>query len=127
MLRRLSSGSLDSKPASLRLFTVGTGLRRKLPLGVKPGRQLPRPAENPEPAAKQVRNNSLQITIPLPVRDRLGLKPGDHVEFLFEEGQTVIRPARESEPVPPLDGRLEFGRLPVRGPRQGLGRGPAGR
>lgn len=35
-----------------------------------------------------------QITIPLPVRDRLGLKPGDHVQFLFEEGQTVIRPAR---------------------------------
>jgi len=35
-----------------------------------------------------------QITIPLPVRDRLGLKPGDHIQFLFEEGQTVMRPAR---------------------------------
>lgn len=37
-----------------------------------------------------------QITIPLPVRERLGLKPGDHVQFLFEEGRTVIRPARNA-------------------------------
>ncbi len=35
-----------------------------------------------------------QITIPLPVRERLGLKPGDRVQFLFEDGPSVIRPAR---------------------------------
>lgn len=33
-----------------------------------------------------------QITIPLEVRRRLGLKQGDKVEFLVEEGKTVLRP-----------------------------------
>jgi antitoxin PrlF len=34
-----------------------------------------------------------QITLPLEVRHRLGLKQGDRVEFVFEEGRTVVRPA----------------------------------
>lgn len=35
-----------------------------------------------------------QITVPLEVRHRLGLKEGDRVEFVVEEGKTTIRPAR---------------------------------
>ena len=35
-----------------------------------------------------------QITLPLDVRNRLGLKQGDRVEFVFEEGRTFVRPAQ---------------------------------
>jgi antitoxin PrlF len=35
-----------------------------------------------------------QITVPVEVRHRLGLKEGDRVEFVFEEGRTILRPAR---------------------------------
>ncbi len=35
-----------------------------------------------------------QITIPQEVRKRLGLEPGDRVEFVVEEGRTIVRPAR---------------------------------
>jgi AbrB family looped-hinge helix DNA binding protein len=34
-----------------------------------------------------------QITVPIEVRHRLGLRKGDRVEFVFEEGRTVLRPA----------------------------------
>ncbi len=32
--------------------------------------------------------------MPQEIRKRLGLEPGDRVEFVVEEGRTVIRPAR---------------------------------
>jgi AbrB family looped-hinge helix DNA binding protein len=35
-----------------------------------------------------------QITVPLEVRTHLGLREGDRVEFLTENGVTVIRPSR---------------------------------
>lgn len=35
-----------------------------------------------------------QITIPQEVRIRMGLKEGDRVEFVMENGQTILRPAR---------------------------------
>ncbi|MGA2351979.1 MAG: AbrB/MazE/SpoVT family DNA-binding domain-containing protein [Terracidiphilus sp.] len=35
-----------------------------------------------------------QVTVPIEVRHRLGLKQGDRVEFVFEDGRTVLRPAR---------------------------------
>ena len=35
-----------------------------------------------------------QITIPIEVRHRLGLKEGDRIEFVFEEGRTLVRPLR---------------------------------
>jgi AbrB family looped-hinge helix DNA binding protein len=35
-----------------------------------------------------------QLTVPQEIRKRLGLAPGDRVEFVVEEGRTVIRPAR---------------------------------
>lgn len=35
-----------------------------------------------------------QVTIPLEVRTRLGLRTGDRVDFVFEGEKTVLRPAR---------------------------------
>ena len=35
-----------------------------------------------------------QVTIPIEVRHRLGLKEGDKVEFVVEDGRTVLRPAQ---------------------------------
>lgn len=35
-----------------------------------------------------------QITVPIEVRRRLGLKEGDRVEFAFEDGKTILRPVR---------------------------------
>ncbi|RXH57419.1 AbrB/MazE/SpoVT family DNA-binding domain-containing protein [Granulicella sibirica] len=35
-----------------------------------------------------------QITVPLEVRLRLGLRKGDRVEFVVDGDRTVIRPAR---------------------------------
>jgi AbrB family looped-hinge helix DNA binding protein len=35
-----------------------------------------------------------QVTVPIEVRHRLGLKQGDRVEFVFEDGRTVLRPTR---------------------------------
>ena len=35
-----------------------------------------------------------QVTVPIEVRHRLGLKAGDRLEFVFEDGKTVLRPAR---------------------------------
>jgi AbrB family looped-hinge helix DNA binding protein len=42
-------------------------------------------------------SSKCQITIPLEVRNRLGLKAGDRVEFTFEAGRTVLLPARPEE------------------------------
>jgi antitoxin PrlF len=35
-----------------------------------------------------------QLTVPQEIRKRLGLQAGDRVEFVVEEGRTVIRPLR---------------------------------
>ena len=51
--------------------------------------------------AKTFRNKvskDWRITIPKAVRERLGLKPGDSVEFEFVEGGVVIRRADNSAP-----------------------------
>ena len=36
-----------------------------------------------------------QVTIPQKVRERLGLRTGDRVEFAEDGGNTVLRPVRE--------------------------------
>jgi antitoxin PrlF len=38
-----------------------------------------------------------QITVPLEIGKRLGLKRGDRVEFVVEKDRTTIRPARAPE------------------------------
>jgi antitoxin PrlF len=38
-----------------------------------------------------------QITVPLEIRRRLGLKEGDRVEFVVENDKTIMRPAQPPE------------------------------
>ena len=38
-----------------------------------------------------------QITVPLEIRKRLGLRPGDRVEFVVDEGRITIRRAGAPE------------------------------
>jgi AbrB family looped-hinge helix DNA binding protein len=38
-----------------------------------------------------------QVTIPLEIRNRMGITAGDRVEFVVEEGHTIIRPFRSEE------------------------------
>lgn len=38
-----------------------------------------------------------QITVPLKIRKRLGLKAGDRMEFVVEGDRTVVRPAPSEE------------------------------
>ncbi len=38
-----------------------------------------------------------QLTVPQEIRKRLGLAPGDRVEFVVEKDCTVIRPARPQD------------------------------
>ena len=38
-----------------------------------------------------------QITVPMAVRSRLGLKEGDRIEFITQDGRTTIRPVRGEE------------------------------
>ncbi len=38
-----------------------------------------------------------QITVPLAVRSRLGLREGDRVEFVTQGGRTTIQPLRGEE------------------------------
>ena len=33
-----------------------------------------------------------QVTVPIEVRHRLGLRQGDRVEFVYEDGRTILRP-----------------------------------
>jgi antitoxin PrlF len=48
-----------------------------------------------------------QITIPQEVRQRLGLKQGDQVVFVTENGMTVMKPARgEANPFEKYAGAL---------------------
>jgi AbrB family looped-hinge helix DNA binding protein len=48
-----------------------------------------------------------QVTVPIEVRHRLGLREGDRVEFAFEQGRTILRPARgEKNPFAAFVGAL---------------------
>ena len=38
-----------------------------------------------------------QITVPIEVRRRLGVKQGDRVEFVVEDGKTILRPVQPAE------------------------------
>jgi antitoxin PrlF len=38
-----------------------------------------------------------QITVPLEIRERLGLKQGDRVEFVAEKNRTIVRRAASKE------------------------------
>jgi AbrB family looped-hinge helix DNA binding protein len=44
-------------------------------------------------------SSKCQITVPAQVRQRLGLKAGDRVRFVFDGEQTVLQPLRETNNV----------------------------
>lgn len=48
-------------------------------------------------AASSTISSKGQITVPIEVRRRLGVKQGDRVEFVVEEGKTILRPAKTSD------------------------------
>lgn len=48
-----------------------------------------------------------QITIPKHVRDRLGLDPGDEVEFIEEDGAFRIRKERRQSPYAKYRGSIK--------------------
>ena len=48
-----------------------------------------------------------QVTIPQPVREYLGLREGDQIEFVSENGQMIVRPLRAAtDPFAKWSGRL---------------------
>jgi len=47
-----------------------------------------------------------QVTIPKPLRERLGLRPGEEIEFLLEEGCLVLRKVVEQDPLDALVGLI---------------------
>lgn len=49
-----------------------------------------------------------QITIPKPVRDRLGLKPGTVLSFSVEEGRIVITKEVTVDPIERVRGCLPY-------------------
>jgi len=52
-----------------------------------------------------------QITVPIDVRERLGLVPGTEVEFVVRDAEVVLRKGSEGpDPVDRVYGILELGR-----------------
>lgn len=47
-----------------------------------------------------------QVTVPKVLRDRLGIRAGDRLEFTEEHGQLVVRKATERDPVEAVYGIL---------------------
>jgi antitoxin PrlF len=50
-----------------------------------------------------------QVTVPKPLRDRLGIKAGDRLEFTEGQGGLVLRKAASRDPVEAVYGILSLG------------------
>jgi AbrB family looped-hinge helix DNA binding protein len=50
-----------------------------------------------------------QVTIPKPLRDRLGIRPGQVLEFSEDQGRLVARKAPMQDAVDAVYGALELG------------------
>jgi antitoxin PrlF len=50
-----------------------------------------------------------QVTVPKPLRDRLGIRGGDRLEFTEESGGLVVRKATDQDPVEAVYGILSLG------------------
>lgn len=51
-----------------------------------------------------------QVTIPKPLRDRLGIRPGETLEFEAEDGVLIVRKVAGRDPIDELYGSLPLGR-----------------
>jgi len=52
-----------------------------------------------------------QVTVPKPLRDRLGIRPGDRLEFTEEQGRIVVsKAASHQDPIGAVYGILDSGR-----------------
>jgi len=51
-----------------------------------------------------------QITVPKPLRERLGIRAGDRLEFTEEQGGILLRKATEQDPVGSVYGILKSSR-----------------
>lgn len=49
-----------------------------------------------------------QITVPKALRDRLGIRPGDRLEFIEEQGHIVVSKASTSDPIAAVYGTLSL-------------------
>ncbi|MGI8413387.1 MAG: AbrB/MazE/SpoVT family DNA-binding domain-containing protein [Solirubrobacteraceae bacterium] len=49
-----------------------------------------------------------QVTVPKALRDRLGIRAGDRLEFIEEHGQLVVRKATVRDPVEAVYGILSL-------------------
>ncbi|MGH2853618.1 MAG: AbrB/MazE/SpoVT family DNA-binding domain-containing protein [Solirubrobacteraceae bacterium] len=50
-----------------------------------------------------------QVTVPKPLRDRLGIRGGDRLEFTEGHGGLVLRKATDQDPVEAVYGVLSLG------------------
>lgn len=57
---------------------------------------------------KAVVSEKGQVTIPKQLRDRLGIEPGQELEFSDEDGRLVARKVRERSPVDSVYGILDL-------------------
>ena len=48
-----------------------------------------------------------QVTIPKPLRERLGLRPGEEIEFVLEDGRLLLRKVVEQDPLDALVGLIK--------------------
>jgi AbrB family looped-hinge helix DNA binding protein len=51
-----------------------------------------------------------QVTVPLEVRERLGLEPGTPVVFVLRDGEAVLRKGGDEDPVDRVYGMLHLDR-----------------
>lgn len=58
---------------------------------------------------KTVLSEKGQITIPKPLRERLGLRPGQILDFEVKDGQLVLTKASGRDPVDGVYGTARFG------------------
>jgi antitoxin PrlF len=57
---------------------------------------------------KAVVSEKGQVTIPKPLRDSLGIEPGQELDFVEEEGRLIARKVRRRSPIDEVYGILEL-------------------